>query len=103
MLVSGLHDVYVRVYEPVLSEPVSLLRSHDVLLLFIVQPDGQEYVVPVDPVGQQQAPSNKDTEQLSRDRHDTIACADEDMTIANPKPTFRFGTKWESKNAEIWD
>ena len=22
---------------------------------------------------------------------------------AKDKPTFRFGTKWESKNAEIWD
>ena len=23
--------------------------------------------------------------------------------VVNPKPTFRFGTKWEIKNAEIWD
>ena len=95
--------MYVRVYEPVLSEPVSLLRSHDVLLLFIVQPDGQEYAIPVPPVGQQQAPSIVDDEQVSKDIHDTTACADEDMIIANPKPTIGFGIKWEIKNAEIWD
>ena len=35
--------------------------------------------------------------------YDVLVAPAEHTNIASDKPTFRFGKKWENKNAENWD
>ena len=98
------HVPYDCVYAPVRSEALVELRWHNAVVVLYVQPLGQLYIVPVVPVGQQQPDVSVETHSVFEVQAlIASACAVGVMLIASDKPTFRFGTKWEIKNAENWD